>query len=120
MARVNGHTLEEVINAIQEANGLLAAAARKLGVSRTTVYRYVNKYATVKSALDESRESNIDYVEGQLMKAINRGSVPAIMFFLKTVGKSRGYVERQELEHTGKDGGPVAINMIEVIKDYGE
>jgi len=107
MAGVNGHTLEEVISAIKDSNGLLAAAARKLGVTRQTVYNYVKKYATVKQALEEARDTNLDYTEGKLMEAIKAGNVTAIMFLLKTLGKSRGYVERQEL--TGEGGG--AINM---------
>lgn len=110
------YTLQEVIEAVQKANGLLAVAARQLGCSRQTVYNYVEKYSTVASALAEARETNIDFVEGQLMKAIRDGNVPAIMFFLKTVGKSRGYVERQEV--TGVAGGE-PIRMIEIIKDYG-
>lgn len=111
MARVNGHTAEQVIDAIRNNNGLLAAAAQDLGVTRTTVYRYVNNYPTIKKALDEARDTVIDEAEGQLYKAVRRGNITAIMFLLKTVGKARGYVER--LEHTGEEGGPIIFNIKE-------
>ena len=102
MAKVNGHTAEQVIKAIEDAHGILTVAAQNLGVSRMTVYRYCKRYPTIQQALDEEREKWIDNAEMQLIKAVNKGSIPAIMFFLKTVGKSRGYVERQEVQHEGE------------------
>jgi len=33
-----------------------------------------------------------------------------IKFYLRTKGKGRGYVEKAEYEHTGKDGGPIEIS----------
>jgi hypothetical protein len=107
MARVNGHTADEVIQAIRDNNGLLAAAARALNVNRTTVYNYVKRYPTIARALEEARDTNLDFAEGQLMKAVKAGNVTAIMFLLKTVGKNRGYVERQEV--TGPDGEPIKV-----------
>lgn len=98
MGRVNGHTAEEVIEAIKKNNGFLAPAARDLGIARSTIFRYVSRYPTIKQAVDDLRDENIDFAEHQLMKAIKNGSIPAIMFFLKTVGRNRGYVERQEVE----------------------
>ena len=112
MARPNGHTAEEVANAIRDANGMVSAAARKLDVDRTTVYRYINKYVTVKNALDEARESLLDMTEAQLFKAVQGGNVTAIMFTLKTIGKDRGYVERSQHEVSGADGREIVFRVI--------
>lgn len=101
---------EQMAGAIIEANGILAGAARKLGCSRRTVHRYVKRYATVRAAYEDARETNIDYVEGKLMAAIKKGSVPAIMFFLKTVGRDRGYVDRKE--HTGPGGEELIFRVV--------
>jgi|WetSurMetagenome_2_1015567.scaffolds.fasta_scaffold218296_1 hypothetical protein len=97
MSKVNGHTAEQVVEAIKKNHGLLAAAAADLHVSRTTVYNYVKRYPTIRQAMEEARESVLDMAESQLYKAVKNGSIPAIMFLLKTVGRTRGYVERQEI-----------------------
>ncbi len=41
----------------------------------------------------------------KLMEAVENGEIAAIIFRLKTKGKKRGYVERQEL--TGADNQPI-------------
>jgi hypothetical protein len=104
-------TAEQVAKAITDAHGIVAVAARALGVHRVTIERYVDKYPSVSIAKQQAREGIIDLAEGELYKAISRGELAAIFFLLKTIGKNRGYTERQEM--TGADGGPVEI----IIRD---
>jgi len=85
-------------------------AARLLNCTRNTVYRYIENYATVKAAYEEQRETLIDFTEDQLFKQVKAGNITAIIFTLKTIGKHRGYVERQEV--TGKDGGAVTFRVV--------
>ena len=105
MAKGNGITAEKMIEAVQLARGYVSDAAHVLGISRKTFYVYMKKYTTVSEALDDERYKRTDYVENQLMKRIDKGDTTAIIFYLKTQAKDRGYVERQEL--TGKDGEPI-------------
>ena len=109
MGRVNGHTTEQVIWAIHDTHGLPSLASRQLGIAVSTFYNYVNRYPTIKRALDDERNIWIDVAESELIKLIKKGNITAIMFFLKTVGKMRGYVERQEI--SGADNGPLVINV---------
>jgi hypothetical protein len=62
----------------------------------------MKKYATVRQALEDTREKRHDFVELKLMKGINDDNMTAIIFYLKTQCKQRGYVERVEQEHSGK------------------
>jgi hypothetical protein len=55
-----------------------------------------------KAAMDAVAESNIDLAEKSLMQQIKDGNPTSTIFYLKTKGKKRGYIETQEL--TGKDG----------------
>lgn len=98
---------ETVITAIQKANGKVSLAAKSLKCSRQTVMNYVNEYPVVKEALEDARELTLDIAEDKLFKAIKKGEAWAICFYLKTQGKSRGYIERQEF--TGSDGEAVKV-----------
>lgn len=101
------YTTAQMIEALREKHGNLSAAARYLGCSRNTIARYIENYPTVKAVYDEERETLIDFAENQLFKQVQDGNITAIIFTLKTIGKSRGYVERQEV--TGADGGAVLV-----------
>lgn len=57
-----------------------------------------------KAAVEEVQEYTVDVAESELHKLIKAGETTAIIFYLKTKGKKRGYVERQELVGAeGKD-----------------
>ena len=101
------YTANQMIEALREKHGNLSAAARFLNCSRNTISRYIEKYPTVKAVADEERETLIDFAENQLFKQVQEGNITAIIFTLKTIGKHRGYVERQEV--TGADGGAVLV-----------
>ena len=110
MAKKNGYTADQVIKALQDAAGYVSKAASILGCSSQTVYNYKNKFVTVADAWDAIREARHDFVENKLHEQISKGNVTAIIFYLKTQAKQRGYVERQEV--TGADGQPIPIKYI--------
>jgi hypothetical protein len=62
----------------------------------------MEKDSKFRQAYNDQTESLIDFAETALLNSIRKGSDTATIFFLKTKGKDRGYIERQE--HTGKDG----------------
>lgn len=97
MANGNGYTATEVIEATRGSKGYVSVIASRLGCSRMHVYRLMEKYPTVKEALENEREGNKDFVEGKLMQQIDSGNITAIIFYLKCQAKERGYVEKQEI-----------------------
>ena len=105
-------TAQQMIDALEATGGNVSAAADRVGCSRTTFYRYINDYATVKEAHREHKERTLDRAEQTLEElAIDERNVTALIFLLKTQGKSRGYVTRQEL--SGPGGDAVKIKVIE-------
>jgi len=60
-----------------------------------------------------ARELALDVGESQLMKAVNEGKTAELLFFLKTQGKSRGYVDRQEVENSGGQKVTVEVKITE-------
>lgn len=96
---------QEIIEALRSQQGLLSLAAKKAGVSYWTVWKYAKDYAEVRKAVAESKEAMLDYAEGKLFKKMEAGDIAAIIFYLKTKGKGRGYIERSEI--TGAEGTPL-------------
>ena len=96
------YTTEQVIRALEATNGLVTLAARQLGCAPNTIRNYANRYPTVAQSLQEQREKFLDTAELALMSAVQKQEGWAVCFMLKTIGRNRGYVERQELNHSGE------------------
>jgi len=108
MTRKLEHELQTVIDAVRgdgkwkqgaaitTSGGIVATVAQRLGVSRETVYKYSRRWETVKQALDDEREMMLDITENKLFAQIHKENMTAIIFYLKTQGKHRGYIERVE------------------------
>lgn len=105
-------TKAQVVKAAHAQKGFVTKIAQSLGVTAKTIYSYRDRYPDVADAIEEAREQRHDFVENKLMERINAGSDTAIIFYLKTQCKSRGFVERQEV--TGRDGGPMATTGAQV------
>lgn len=116
----NSDTKKKVLEALEEKHGIVSEACRSIGLARSTYYDWINSDPDFKKAVNDVNEAAIDYVEGRLFQKISgitmkgKGSsddepatyeVPpsdtAIIFYLKTKAKHRGYVEKTEQEHSG-------------------
>lgn len=104
-----------LIEALEKNLGVVTAACKQVGVNRSTYYNYVNSDPEFAAAVKDIDNITLDFAESQLYKQIKNGNITATIFFLKTKGKKRGYVERQEI--TGKDGQ--AINQTQKA-DYSK
>ena len=103
------HTPENYIAAIKEHHGLISVVAESLGVDRAAVYRARDRHPAVAAALSEARDRTIDHVESRLMQRIDKGDTTAMIFFLKTQAKHRGYVERQEVDASVR--GDIVVDL---------
>ena len=69
---------EAMIEALEKSLGIVSTAAKMVGIDRSTHYAWL--------------KSDEEY------KSVKEGNPAATIFFLKTKGKKRGYIERQEIE----------------------
>ena len=90
-------TQEEFAQALTKSHGFLSGAATLLGCDRRTIYRAIERSPTLKTHVNDLREKRLDFAEGVLMKLMQEGNVAAVIFFLKTQGRERGYTERLEV-----------------------
>lgn len=102
-------TKKQVIEAIENSGGVIKVIARKCGVSRKAIYDFIEKYPDVKEAFQDEKEGMIDLAEGKLFGAVKKGEAWAIKTVLQTIGKDRGYTEKQEHDH--KHSGEVGFKF---------
>ena len=81
-------------------HGNVTKACEAVGITRKYFYQYAKEDPEFKETIEEIQESSIDVVEGELFKQIKNGSTTATIFFLKTRGQKRGYIERQQIDVT--------------------
>ena len=96
-------TKKAMLEALEKSLGIVTSACKSVDISRETHYRWLREDADYKAAVEALTDVALDFAESQLHKQIKDGNSTATIFFLKTKGKKRGYVERQELDvSTGK------------------
>lgn len=90
------------VKAFAQSRGIIAPACKAVSINRTTYYDWMERDPAFAEAVEAIRQEQIDTVESALLNKIEDGDTTAVIFYLKTKGKERGYSERTEL--TGKDG----------------
>lgn len=98
MARRGKISNKTIVEVYSKKAGNLTATASSLGLARKTLERWRESDSKLAEMLNDIDESLIDYTESKLMESINEGNVTSILFFLKTKGKKRGYVEQNEVK----------------------
>ena len=83
------------IDVLRLNQGNIKATCEKVGMGRTTYYNWIDDDKDFEIEVQNTNEELIDYAEGQLHTKIHQGNLTAIIFFLKTKGQSRGYIEKQ-------------------------
>ena len=107
---------KQLVESLEKSLGVVTTACKQNREKRSTFYEWYNKDEEFKKAVDDIGNVALDFAESQLHKQIKDGNSTATIFYLKTKGKKRGYIERQEI--TGADGSPTSFK-IEII-DTGE
>ena len=97
--------------------GNIALAAKHLGLSRQHLYKLIDPdhecfVQAVAEGWAEGCETRLDMAESQLDENIAKGKEASIFFLLKTLGKDRGYTDRQEI--IGADGRQIK-HTVEIV-----
>lgn len=109
---------KEMLEALEKSLGIVTTACKSAGIMRSTHYEWYKEDEEYKAAVDSIADIALDFAESQLHKQIQNGEVTSTIFFLKTKGKKRGYVER--MEQTGADGAALMPPVIQMVnpKDH--
>ena len=88
-----------MLKALEDALGVVTMACRTVGIDRTTHYGWLKDDEAYRLAVADLKEVALDFAESKLHQSIRNGSDTATIFYLKTQGKKRGYIERSEQDH---------------------
>lgn len=86
--------IEKIIQIYEKKGCNITATCTALGISRKTFYEWKEKKKKLAEGLEAAEEAIIDFAESKLVEHINNDDVQALIFFLRTKGKKRGYVEK--------------------------
>ena len=101
---------ESILEALEKSLGVVTMACKSADVPRSTYYKWLKEDEEFAKAVKDIENIALDFGESQLHKQIKDGNTSATIFFLKTKGKKRGYIERSELDLTSGDE-PIKINV---------
>ena len=112
------HNKKKLIEALEKSLGIVSSACKIVEIDRSTFYKYYNEDKEFKKAVDSINDVALDFAESKLLENIKDKKETSIIFYLKTKGKKRGYIERTETDITSK-GNEVGISPINFI-DFEE
>ena len=108
---------ESILKALEKNLGVVTLSCRKADIPRSTFYKWLNEDEEFAKQVKDIANVALDFVESELFKQIQNGIPASTIFYLKTRGRKRGYIERQNI--TGADGMPTnfQIKIIDTTRD---
>ena len=94
---------ETMLQSLEKSLGVVTVACKQAGIPRSTYYKWLKEDEEFAQAVKEIENIALDFAESQLHTQMKDGSTSATIFYLKTKGKKRGYVERSELDVTSNN-----------------
>ena len=87
---------DALIDALKKTLGNVSTACKGVGISRNSFYLWMKEDKKFEESVNDIKENNIDFAESKLLQKIADGDTTCIIFYLKTQGHNRGYIERRE------------------------
>ncbi|MGY5550789.1 phBC6A51 family helix-turn-helix protein [Riemerella anatipestifer] len=111
------HNKELLLSCLKDTLGIVNSACIKAGIARETYYRWYRADKEFRRRADDITETQIDVAEASLLRKIKDGDTTSIIFYLKTRGKDRGYMEKQIVE---AEVNTTIKNPEQVLKNLSE
>lgn len=102
---------KEFIIAFEKSLGIVTTACKKTNINRSTYYDWIKNDEDFKTRCDAISEQSKDFAESKLLELISEKNVAAVLFYLKTKAKDRGYTEKSIHEITEYKEQPLFPNV---------
>jgi len=107
---------DQILKAVENSGGYVSLISERIGCSLTSIYNWIEKDEDVAAAIKREKVKQVDFAEGKLQSLIKKENPTAIIFYLKTQGKDRGYYEHRTQDITSS-GQPLTINFVPADHD---
>ncbi len=107
-------TIEQIAWALRRNQGLVMATAKTLQCSERTIHRYLDTYPELQKVRADSRRQITNLAEIKIVEKIRQGDNFALGMWLKT---QAGWSEKNTVEHTGLEGGPIKVEADVTIRE---
>ncbi len=103
MSRTRRFKKSDIAEALLQNNGLRSYAAKALNCSPTTVMEYIQRYPELEAVEEKARAIRLEKTENKFYTLIDQDddkkvAMTGCIFYLKTQGRKKGYVEKHEIE----------------------
>lgn len=88
-----------MLKALEDSLGIVTTASKAANISRTQHYKWLQDDEEYAKDVKSAEDMALDMAESSLHKQIKDGTPSSTIFYMKTKGKKRGYVEKQEHDH---------------------
>lgn len=85
-----------ILIVLENTLGVVTTACKQSGIPRPTFYNWVRLDEKFAEDVESVQDVALDFAESQLFKQIKLDIPSSTIFYLKTKGKKRGYIERTE------------------------
>jgi len=102
---------EAIIEALKKTGGNVTLSAKMLGIDGRSLRDRIEKSERLQQVRDYERNTLVDIAEGNVRRALLNGDIDSSWKMLRTLGKKRGYTEKEEVEVSG------GLNIIVREKD---
>lgn len=113
----NRVTNAQIAEALENSAGIMSAAAQQLGVQRAAVSRRVAKSPRLTRLLAEVKARMLDLAESKLLQGLKNGDKTYVIFYLKTQGRERGYIERPREEPNTQATADIAREIVAAVRE---
>jgi hypothetical protein len=93
-------TRKQVIDALKKTGGFITHAANVLGCCYETIERYIRDDPSIGVEMQHIKENRLDLAESTLMLHMEAENLEAVKYYLKYMGRTRGYIKAQKIEIT--------------------
>lgn len=98
--------------ALRQCLGIVTSACAMVGITRKTHYQWLQEDPEYQAHFNELAEVSLDFGESCLYRNMQNGSDASTIFFLKTKGKKRGYIETIHNVNQNFDENAVQVYQI--------